>query len=118
MRSMVFAALVFCLALSGRANAAARPQGEMSAFFHWQPAANATGWLLFLPGADGLRILKDDQHYFNVAQRLNRRALSAASVELQLYPDAYHQPAAIDAERRLVGFLANNHALQPDTPCA
>ncbi|MEZ5290907.1 MAG: dienelactone hydrolase family protein [Vicinamibacterales bacterium] len=53
---------------------------------HWRAAANARGWTVLLPGAGGLRVLDDDQHYFRAAARLNARGWHALVVD---YVPAY-----------------------------
>lgn len=61
----------------------------MTDHFHWQPATTArpVGWLVFLPGASGLRVFQDGRHYADVATRLNARGWHVLLVD---YKPAYH----------------------------
>jgi dienelactone hydrolase len=79
------------LSLAPRVDAGPDAQGQMSRFFHWKPAANATRWVVFLPGSSGLRIFNDDQHYSGLAARLNRQGWSVLLVD---YKPAYQESAA------------------------
>lgn len=63
-----------------------RAPGKPSDYFFWHPAKNAVGWILALPGSDGLRVLDDDHHYFDVADRLNQLGWSVLLVD---YKPAY-----------------------------
>lgn len=78
------------LCLAAASPAASQEAPRMSDFFHWRPAVNATGWLIFLPGSDGLRVLGDDHHYFDVAGRLGKLGWSVLLVD---YKPAYRAAA-------------------------
>jgi dienelactone hydrolase len=58
----------------------------MAGSFLWHPATNPVGWVVFLPGSGGLRILGDDHHYLDVAGCLNRSGYSVLLVD---YKPAY-----------------------------
>ena len=96
MARILFAAVALCLALAPPAGCAVR--AEMSDSFHWRPASNAMGWVVFLPGSGGLRVLDDDHHYFDLASRLNRSGWSVLLVD---YKPAYQ--AAGTAPKRSTG---------------
>ena len=98
MRKTAFATLALCLASLG--HAALDSQGQMTEFFHWKPAENATGWVVFLPGSGGLRVLEDDHHYSDVAERLNRHGWSVLLVDYKpAYRAAGTGPKGIAAEK-------------------
>jgi hypothetical protein len=60
MKRIVIAIAALCMVSIVQAER--RAEGEMSDFFHWRPAVHAVGWVVFLPGSDGLRVLDDDRH--------------------------------------------------------
>ncbi len=70
----------------------ARP-GQMEDHFHWSAASTAAalGWVVFLPGAGGLSVLDDDQHYFRVAELLNKHGLDVLIVD---YKPAYRSASS------------------------
>lgn len=84
-------AIATLLLVSCAHHAGPRTEGQMSDYFHWLPAADAVGWVVFLPGSGGLRVLDDDRHYFNVAERLNQRGWSVLLVD---YKPAYRASGA------------------------
>ena len=79
----------------------ARP-GQMEDHFHWREASTAAalGWVVFLPGAGGLSVLDDDQHYFRVAELLNKHGLDVLIVDYKpAYQSASNPPDGEGPER-------------------
>ena len=79
MFSRIFASLA--LAILAAAPIAAE---DASDHFHWRPAApddKPRPWAILLPGASGLDILGDDQHYFTVANWLNQHGMDVLVVD-------------------------------------
>jgi dienelactone hydrolase len=59
----------------------------MESHFHFRPAANPCGaWVVLLPGASGLTIFDDQEHYFRAAAALNAEGFDAIVVD---YKPAY-----------------------------
>lgn len=90
---------------------------QMSDSFHWRPAANAVGWVVFLPGSGGLRVLDDDHHYFDVAERLNHDGWSVLLVDYKpAYRSAANAPKGSAGEKiawvteRAVEWMNREHA--------
>lgn len=84
------AILMVALVCAACALKAPQSEGRMSDHFHWRPAADAMGWVVVLPGAGGLRVLDDDRHYFDFAERLNQHGRSVLVVD---YRPAYRASA-------------------------
>jgi dienelactone hydrolase len=76
----------FVLLLTSCAQTGSRTPGEPSNHYYWRPASTPVGWLIFLPGASGLKVLNDDRHYFHAAERLNLKGWSVLLVD---YKAAY-----------------------------
>lgn len=63
----------------------------MEEHFHLRAAAQpARGWAVLLPGASGLKIFEDDQHYFRAADALNQLGWDAMVID---YKRAYFSAA-------------------------
>lgn len=87
--------IVACALSSLSASAGAQQVSEpASQHFHWRPAkedGTSRPWAILLPGASGLDISGDDQHYFRTAAWLNAQGIDALVVHYQpasrLLPD-------------------------------
>jgi len=57
-------------------------------YFHYKKTEKVEGnsWVILLPGSSGLKIFDDEQHYFNVAEKLNKEGFSVILVD---YKPAY-----------------------------
>ncbi len=80
------AVLMVALLCAACAFSAPQSESQMSDHFHWLPATDAKGWVVALPGAGGLRVLDDDRHYFDFAERFNQLGWSVLLVD---YRPAY-----------------------------
>lgn len=96
-RLLHFAALLFllagCVSLPANrpdvATSSTRPTfvPGIEAGLHWRAASVAKGgWVVILPGASGLKIFEDENHYFRVADQLNARGFDVLVVD---YKRAY-----------------------------
>lgn len=66
---------------------AATPGASMGSHFYFRPASNPRGaWVVLLPGASGLTIFDDKDHYFRAATALNAEGFDALVVD---YKPAY-----------------------------
>jgi dienelactone hydrolase len=65
----------------------ASPNAAMESHFHFSPASSPRGaWVALLPGASGLTIFDDKDHYFRAAASLNAEGFDALVVD---YKAAY-----------------------------
>jgi dienelactone hydrolase len=95
----VVLALISALLLAGCAGSPTSVGGEhgtsdaratsaaMESHFHFRPSANPRGaWVVLLPGASGLTIFDDQEHYYRAAAALNADGFDAIVVD---YKAAY-----------------------------
>lgn len=75
------------LSAAGAVNKAAAEQNPKD-YFHCLPtdAAEPIGLVVILPGSSGLKIFKDETHYFDAAARFNAQGYDVVLVE---YKKAY-----------------------------
>ncbi len=67
--------------------AAPEASSGLGSGLYWRPSATPGGrWAMLLPGASGLKVFDDDQHYFRVAAALNARGVDVLVVD---YKRAY-----------------------------
>jgi dienelactone hydrolase len=108
------------------AEAARDARAAMAVGFHFQAAASpGGGWVILLPGASGLKVFDDDQHYFRAAKRFNDAGFDALVVD---YKAAYHAaPNAPDVEtgdkirwviEQAVAWARESGKLRPEAPGA
>ena len=69
-------------------SATAQIDAAVAQHFYYQPSTTSTaaGFVLLLPGSGGLRILGDDHHYFEMAQKLNQAGYATLIID---YKSAY-----------------------------
>lgn len=90
--------VVACGVLSGCASqgkpavAVEQARDAMAAHFHFREHQGdaARGWVILLPGASGLTIFEDKEHYFRAAERMTREGFDVVVVD---YKAAYHAAA-------------------------
>lgn len=68
----------------------------MASSFHVRRAEGSRGWVLLLPGASGLKIFDDSEHYFRAAGALNEQGLDAIVVDYKAAYRAASSPPRLD----------------------
>lgn len=98
----------------------------MEPHFHFRPAASSSGaWVVLLPGASGLTIFEDKNHYFRAAAELNAEGYDALVVDYKAaYKSALNPPRistggkiAWVAEQAVV-WARTSGRIKPDQPGA
>lgn len=68
----------------------------MESAFHFRPAPSRRGaWVVLLPGASGLTIFDDKDHYFRAAQALNAQGFDALVVDYKAAYKAAESPPRV-----------------------
>lgn len=90
---MVACGMLSGCASQGKPAASSEPaHNAMTGHFHFRGHQGdvARGWVILLPGASGLAIFEDKEHYFRAADRMTREGFDALVVD---YKAAYHAAA-------------------------
>ncbi|MBL8760410.1 MAG: dienelactone hydrolase family protein [Phycisphaerae bacterium] len=131
--ALVTAALVGGCASGGR-EARVDPAGgasaadelrRMSSSFHVRRAPESRGWVLLLPGASGLTIFEDSEHYFRAAGALNERGFDAIVVDYKAAYRAASDPPRVETggkiawvARRAIEWARREGVVREDEPGA
>jgi dienelactone hydrolase len=72
------------------------PSKAMESHFHFRPASAPSGaWVVLLPGASGLTIFDDKDHYFRSANALNAQGFDVLVVDYKAAYKAAHNPPRV-----------------------
>lgn len=125
---MAIIALCGC-AGSGAGTVAGRTtdvRSAMESHFHYRPAASPRGaWVVLLPGASGLTIFDDKDHYFRAAAAFNAEGLDAVVVDYKpAYKAATNPPRIPTGEKiawvaeQAVAWARQTGKIKPEQPGA
>jgi len=127
-----FLCWVISLSLLGACTSApghATQVDPMEAHFHLRAADSshqpARGWVVLLPGASGLKIFDDDQHYFRTAHAVNSMGFDAVVIDYKAaYRAAQAKPDGSTGEKivwvveRAIESLRSRGIIRNDEPGA
>ena len=108
------------------AEVAAASQSEMARHFHVRRASTPRGvWVLLLPGASGLTIFDDKEHYFRAAAELNALGYDAIVIDYKAAYRAAPRPPELPTGGKIawvveqaVAWAHTSGTLQADQPVA
>ncbi len=108
----------------GQAVDATSSDAAMAASFHFRPSSVPRGsWVVLLPGASGLTILGDTDHYFRAAEALNAEGFDALVVDYKAaYRAAVNPPKGPTGSKiawvmeRAVAWARATGKIKPDEP--